>query len=94
VSPRFTTKDLEIEKPKEPFIVELDDGEEFTFPDPKAQSFNFLMSFSTRSPEETIKAILGEDTYAAFLSHPEVNGYFMDYVIKKYKEHFGVLTPG
>lgn len=93
MSPRLTSKDLEIEQPKEPFIVELDDGEEFTFPDPKAQSFDFLMSFGTKSPEETVKAILGEDTYMAFRAHPEVNGYFMEYVIKKYKEHFGIQLP-
>jgi len=98
MSPRLTIGDLEVEQQKEPFTVVLADPEtgedrEYTFPDPKAQSFDFLMSFGTRTPSETIEAILGTEAFEGFHKHPEVTGYVMSEIMAQYAKHFGIQLP-
>jgi hypothetical protein len=97
MSPRLTINDLDVEKQKDPFTIVLanEDGTEteYTFPDPKAQSFDFLMGFGTRTPSEMIEAILGTEAFDAFRKHPEVTGYVMSEIMAQYAKHFGIQLP-
>lgn len=72
----------------DPFQVEMADGTVFTFKDPAA--IKRTGGLDPTKPEQFFSLILGDDDRAAFSKHPEVDGYFFEAILEKYKEHYGL----
>lgn len=89
---RLTISDLEIERNKDAFEIELDDGEVFAFVDPKAVQADDLISLEGKPAAEQLRAVLGARA-EAFLRHPEVDGYVMEAVLGRYMGHYGLGSP-
>lgn len=89
---RLTIDDLDIERDGEPFEVEMGDGEVFRMLDPKAVSGKELVRLEGLSSEGQLKATLGERA-DALLDYDEVDGYFMQALMAKWRKHYGIPTP-
>ena len=72
----------------DPFRVEMADGTAFTFKDPA--TIKRTGALDPAKPEQFFSLILGDDDRAAFFKHPEIDGYFVDAILEKYLEHYGL----
>lgn len=84
---------LEREKRPEPFSVELTDGTEVVFADPKRLPFKTLANLSDLTPYEQVEAIAG-DGYAALSEDPEMDGEALELLVQLWTDHYGMTNPG
>jgi len=86
------TGHLEKRKAGSPFAVELSDGQVFTIPDVKTLSPRTLWSLEGLSEEAALTALMGAEQAEAFLSHEDVDLYFMEDFMESWRQHAGL--PG
>lgn len=92
---RFTRERLERESRNrdkrnlDPFEYEADSGEVFVFKHPQSVHFSKLTEIGKGDIGETIKALLGEESYERFKVQPEVDGFLMEDLFAAYNQHYG-----
>lgn len=96
---RVTPKTLEVERPSEPFEVEMDDGNVYPFKHTNALPLEQLVSFPFMSPLDRLKAMLAKDSdFDAFAKSTfggaPIDGFFLDAILPAYYEHYGMGSPG
>lgn len=84
---------IEREARPEPFSLELTDGSEVTFADPKRMSFSVLAGIDNLSPTDQVKALTG-DGYDALAADPEMDGEALEWVMGLWRDHYGLGGPG
>lgn len=84
---------LEREKRPEPFSVELTDGTEVIFADPKRLPFKTLTELDGMSPYQQVEAITG-DGFEALAADPEMDGEALELLVEMWTDHYGMTTPG
>jgi len=84
---------LDREKRPEPFSVELTDGTEVTFADPKRLAFSTLTELDGMNPFEQVRAITG-DGFEALADDPEMDGEALELLMGLWQDHYGMTTPG
>lgn len=98
MSDRLTVADLEIERNGKPLEIELDNGEIFTFIDPKRLGLNSALTIGSLTPTEQVKLVLKSGDYDRLMelskTDEEIDLYFFEALMKKYLEHFKVLPQG
>lgn len=91
---RLTKADLDIERPKELFQYEMDDGTVYDFIDPKGLHLEITMKLENLPKNQQVKVVIADGKFDDFLKHDEVDGYFMEGLMKAYTTHFGLGTLG
>lgn len=91
---RLTIADLEIERPAEGLELEMNDGTVFALADPKAMHMETAINLESLSIKEQAAALIADGRFNDFASHPEVDGYFMEALLKKYGAHYGLGSLG
>lgn len=91
---RLTISDLEIERPEEPLELEMADGTVFELQDPKGVRVDVMVDIENIAPIEQVKAYIADGRWDEFVSHPEVDGYYFEAVVKRYNAHFGMGDQG
>lgn len=86
---RMTLNQIDREKRPEPFEFEFPDGAVFAFRDPKGMHYRDIVALDTANPDESMKAILG-DQYEAFVARDEVDGYLIEAIMEGYMAHYGL----
>lgn len=85
---------IEREKRPEPFTVELSDGAEITFADPKQMHWETVVRLDEMGPHERMETLTG-DGYAKLCADPAITGEELNGIMAAWREHYGIGTrPG
>jgi hypothetical protein len=90
----LTIADLEIERPGDGLELEMDDGTVFRLQDPKALQLDSLINMESLSAKQQVAALIADDKFDEFVKRPEVDGYFMEAIVKKFGSHYGLASLG
>lgn len=89
---RLTISDLEIERNDDPFEVEMSDGEVYRLVDPRAIHATVLVTLDSMKPDQQLRTIAG-DRGDELLARPDVDGYFLEALMRRYRQHYGIGSP-
>lgn len=84
---------IEREKRPEPFTVELTDGSEVTFADPKRLHFTVVMALDDLPPQEQVKALTG-DGWEAMKTDAAMDAEALEFVMSAWREHYKLNEDG
>lgn len=84
---------VEREKRPEPFTLELTDGTEVSFADPKKMHFTVLAEMDSLPPTDQVKTLTGEG-YEHLAADPEMDGEALQWVMNAWREHYGMTQAG
>lgn len=84
---------VEREQRPEPFTLELSDGSEVTFADPKKMHFTVLTTMDELSPVEQVKTLTGEG-YDRLAADPEMDGEALEWIMGLWRDHYGLGDQG
>ena len=91
---RININDLEIERNSDPFEIEVDDTV-YVFNDPKSLSLDRLMTLiNATSAEDQLSAMMKDGDFQKLKANPKVDGYAFTEIIKQYRLHYKIVTPG
>jgi hypothetical protein len=85
---------LDREKRPETFSVELTDGTEVEFADPKKMPFGVLTEFDDLPPMDQLRYLTGAEGFDKLKNDPELDAEGFELVMKAWQEHYGMTTPG
>ena len=88
---RLTIADLEIERPAEPFEIEID-SIVFKFVGPKEMLLSDVVAMEALPPVEQIRALIADDKFDEFSHRIKANQF--EVVMKKYASHYGLGSLG
>lgn len=91
---RLTIADLEIERPAEGMELEMEDGTVYRLQDPKGMQLDALINMERLTAREQVAALIADGKFEEFVKRPEVDGYFMEAVVKKFGSHYGLASLG
>lgn len=80
---------IEREKRPEPFSVELGDGSEVTFADPKRLHFTVLTSIDQMPAAEQVKTLTGSG-YDKLRDDPDMDGEALEWIMGLWRDHYGL----
>jgi hypothetical protein len=84
---------VERENRPEPFTLELTDGSEVTFADPKKLHFTVLTTMDEMSPVDQVKTLTGEG-YEALAADPQMDGEALEWIMGLWRDHYGLGDQG
>lgn len=85
---------VEREKRPEAFSVELTDGTEVVFADPKKMPLGVLASFDGLSPDKQLHVLCGDDAVEKLKADPELDVEAFEWLMGLWQDHYGMTTPG
>lgn len=85
----FQVAKVKREKRPEPFSVELSDGSEVTFADPKKLHWTVLTELDNLPPAKQIE-VLAVDGFDKFRDDPEMDGEMLELVMADWRRHYGL----
>lgn len=85
---------LDREKRPEAFTVELTDGTEVAFADPKKLPFGMLTEFDDMPPMQQLKVLCGDDGFEALKADPELDAEAFELLMTAWQDHYGMTNPG
>lgn len=86
---------IERESRPEAFSLELTDGTEVVFSDPKRMHFTVLTGIDDLSPTDQVKALVADsDEYKALAADPEMDGEALEWVMGLWRDHYGLGDQG
>jgi hypothetical protein len=86
---KFSTADVERERPDEDFEVECASGNTYKLPHPKSVPGRDLIEMDPSQPAHVFAILLGDD-FDAFIDEPEIDGYALDAIMTAWIEHYGL----
>lgn len=82
------------EKRPEPFTVELSDGTEITFADPKTMHWETVVRLDEMAPTERMETLTG-DGYQKLRADPAITGEELNHIMAAWRAHYGIgVQPG
>lgn len=86
---KFSTADVERERPDEDFEVECKSGNTYALPHPKSVPGRDLIEMDPGQPA-TVFSILLDEQFDAFIDEPEIDGFALDAIMTAWIEHYGL----
>lgn len=83
------------ERRPEPFSLELSDGTEVFFADPKKMHWTQLTELDNLAPAKQIEALIEDpEQFQAFRDDSAIDGEVLEWVMAQWRDHFGLGGPG
>jgi hypothetical protein len=91
---RLKLNEIEREKRPEPFSVELSNGSEVEFVDPKRLHWSKLADLQELGQLDQVKTVVSPDGFQALRDDPTIDLEMLESIMLAYQEHFGLGDPG